>query len=308
MTLKKVNISSLVYMYVTAFNYNEYGLVDWNKKSIRLFFYVKEEQKENKRYDSAYPMSRLKDYFQYEYNKAMAFAIFQSAKGVNSVTGEYEELPEQSQSRTHECIENFIDMISPRITFCIPHTNKNLDGFIIVKNAKLSLNHNPYHSNSFFCQSDYRQLFNSTRFGILIKMYTLLDRHLAYIRAHYHQMYFYTFLLQEKQIKTIRVYGSSKSIVDIKKFLLSEGGKVFNKYITEITFLVQTKQSIYVCNMKDVMLHSMHEEGFGVMKMGEVGDTSSNFTYTKIASTLLEKKRKRLLTDENDSRNRVKVH
>ena len=57
--------------------------------------------------------------------------------------------------------------------------------------------------------------------------------------------------------------------------------------------------------MKDVMLHSMHEEGFGVMKMGEVGNTSSNFTFTKLASTL-PKNGKRKLTD--DSMNRLKVH
>ena len=235
MTLKQVKISSLVYMYVTALNYNEYGLVDGEKQSTRLFFYVKEEQKENKCYDSAYPMSRLKDYFQHEYNKSMAFTIFQSAKGVNTLTGEYEEVPEQSLR--HNRIENFVDIISPRITFCIPHTNKNLDGFIIVKNGKLSLNHNPYHSNSFFFESDYKQHLNSTRTGILIPMFRLVDRHLAYIRANYHQMYFYIFLLNEKQIKTVRVHGSSKSIIDIKKFLSSEGGKVLNKYITEITFL-----------------------------------------------------------------------
>ena len=112
MTLKQVKISSLVYMYVTAFNYNEYGLVDGEKQSTRLFFYVKEEQKENKCYDSAYPMSRLKEYFQHEYNKAMAFTIFQSAKGVNTLTGESEKLPEQSRSHSHECIETFVDIIS----------------------------------------------------------------------------------------------------------------------------------------------------------------------------------------------------
>ena len=204
--------------------------------------------------------------------------------------------------------------MTPRISFCIPHTNKKIRGFIIVKNAKLSLHHlHEPDGDSFFFLSDFKRNFNFTRTGILLPMFGVLDRHLEFIKANYHQMYFYVFLLQERQIKSIRVHGNSKSITDIKKFSLAEGGKISNKYITEITFLVQTKQSVtYLCNLKDVMLHSVHEEGFGVMKTGEVGDTTpSNFTYTKLPTMLLEnKKRKHLLTDENDDsmNRRLKVH